>query len=95
MPKTLGQLKDDWDKQGMVGAMKQAQDFNPEQYKLIMRLFWSFLWGTIQAEREELRSKVKGLKIKDEGMGMGTDFKRCDAYNDGLQAVLDLLPPKQ
>lgn len=42
---------------------------------------------------EEVREKIKILRIKDEEMPIGTDFGKCDSYNDGIRSVLSSLEP--
>lgn len=45
----------------------------------------------LKQDRQRLVEIIKSRKIKDESMGVYTDFGRCDSFNNALDQVINLI----
>lgn len=91
MPKTLEQLREEF-KQLEFSKWENEKDII--KYTMMVYDKVADYWlEIIQAEREEVRSKVEEKELKVEYDNPILEAQ-CTAYNQALKDVLDLLPPK-
>jgi len=81
--------EEEFEKNGMVKALKDAQGFEPHQYKLIMRLFDDLVIPKLlQQERERIIKIVKNQKRDEYG---GCYECGNEMYNQAIEDIIENL----
>lgn len=82
------EIIEEFEKNGMVQALKKARDFHETQYNLLLKLFQDI---ALSQQREEFRKIIEGMKPKfeDKKVNINTvvKMKVTQALSDILKAL--------